>query len=120
MDRKTQAGRSSGRSWIPDALLDQIKRTRDRLQERWSDSRQGTDESERIMKITAGFGVGAIVGLLLVWFTLPVKDPLDIYAEAYKAGRTDALKTRYSNGNPNWELEQVCVGMWMAKQEEQK
>ena len=72
------------------------------------------------MRFSFGFMVGAVIGLAAIWVTLPVKDPLDIYAEAYKQGRIDALKVKYSNGNPNWELEQVCVSMWMEKQESSK
>ena len=64
--------------------------------------------------------IGAVSAAVAVWVTLPSKDPLSVYAEAYKQGRMDALKARYSNGNPNWELEQVCVGMWSEKQEEGK
>lgn len=71
------------------------------------------------MKFSAGFGVGAVIGLIAVWLSLPSKDPVELYAEAYKHGRADALKVKI-NGNPNWELEQVCVGMWMAKQEDRK
>ena len=61
--------------------------------------------------------IGLGVGLATVMAALPSKDPLSIYAEAYKQGRIDALKSKYANGNPNWELEQVCVGMWAEKQE---
>jgi hypothetical protein len=71
------------------------------------------------MKSIAGFGVGVAIGLVAFWLTLPSQSPVEIYAEAYKHGRADALKVKI-NGNPNWELEQVCVGMWMEKQEERK
>jgi hypothetical protein len=71
------------------------------------------------MRFSFGFMVGAVVGLGAVWYTLPERDPLEIYAEAYKQGRIDALKPRL-NGNLNWELEQVCVGLWMEKQEPPK
>jgi hypothetical protein len=66
--------------------------------------------------------VGVIVGVSTVFVVLPDADPIDpidpiqVYAEGYKAGRIDALKMRYQNGNPNWELEQVCVGMWASEQ----
>ena len=60
--------------------------------------------------------VGVIVGVSTVFVVLPDVDPIQVYAEGYKAGKVDALKTRYSNGNFNWELEQVCVGMWSSKQ----
>jgi hypothetical protein len=119
MDRKTQAGRSSGRSGVPDALSDQDRSPRGRGRQRRSQGGEGLNESERAMKFSFGFMVGAVIGLGAVWYTLPEKDPLEIYAEAYKQGRIDALKTRL-NGNPNWELEQVCVGLWMEKQEPPK
>ncbi len=64
--------------------------------------------------------IGLVVGLATVIAALPSKDTLSVYEEAYKQGRTDALKVRYSNGNPNWELEQVCVAMWSEKQEVRK
>ena len=64
--------------------------------------------------------IGVVSAVVAVLVTLPSKDPLSVYAEAYKQGRIDALKSKYSNGNPNWELEQVCVGMWAEKQEVSK
>jgi len=64
--------------------------------------------------------IGLVVGLATVIAALPSKDPLSVYAEAYKQGRIDALRVRYANGNPNWELEQVCVAMWSEKQEVKK
>jgi hypothetical protein len=67
------------------------------------------------MKFSAGFGIGVLTGLIAVWMVLPSQGPVEIYAEAYKQGRIDALKVRV-NGNPNWELEQVCVSMWAGKQ----
>lgn len=71
---------------------------------------------DRIVNAVQSAVVGVIVGVSTVFVVLPDADPIKVYADGYKAGRTDALKTRYPNGNPNWELEQVCVGMWSSKQ----
>jgi hypothetical protein len=119
VDGEAKAGRSSGRSGVPDALYDSNRGTRGRGPERRSQGGEGLFESERTMRFSFGFMVGAVVGLGAVWYTLPERDPLEIYAEAYKQGRIDALKPRL-NGNLNWELEQVCVGLWTEKQEPPK
>ena len=60
--------------------------------------------------------IGIVSGLIAGWVVTSYGSDANP-VEAYKQGRADALKVRV-NGNLNWELEQVCVGMWASKQEQ--
>ena len=62
--------------------------------------------------------IGIVSGLIAGWVVTSYGSDANP-VEAYKQGRSDALKVKV-NGNPNWELEQVCVGMWASKQEVNK